>query len=123
MTKKSYRISQTKLNKAIELLILGEKSYTAIAQEVDISRNTLQKIREDSEVQGIMQERANTDIKVAVNKAATKLIKLMDAKSEMVSLEAVKLVLALNDIQVTEKSEIEHTGHIQFVDDINDPAD
>lgn len=47
MSKKDYRISKKKHDKAVELLIEGNMNYTEIAQEVGISRNTLKKIRDD----------------------------------------------------------------------------
>ena len=49
MSKKDYKISQKKYNKAVELLIEGNMTYTDIAQQVGISRNTLKRIRDDED--------------------------------------------------------------------------
>ena len=51
MDKKNFKISKKKLDQAINYLILGELNYSAIAQKVGISRQTLLAIRKDEEVQ------------------------------------------------------------------------
>lgn len=117
MNKKNYRISQKKLNKATELLILGQLNYSEIAQVVGISRNTLQRIREDEEVHNKIHEYSNNEIKLKAGKAASTLINLLDAKSEMVRLEAAKQILGLNGIQITDKLDIT-SENVVIIDDI-----
>ncbi len=90
----------------MELLALKEMSDTAIAQEVGISRNTLKRIKDDPEHQELFKTESESNIKMASQKAANKLIKLLDAKSELVSFQASQLILELSGIQVTDKQEI-----------------
>lgn len=47
MSKRDYRISKKKYDKAVELLIEGNMNYSETVQEVGISRNTLKKIRDN----------------------------------------------------------------------------
>lgn len=106
MSKNKYKISGKKLNKALELLALKEMSDSAIAQEVGISRNTLKRIKDDPEHQELFKTESESSIKMASQKAANRLIRLIDAKSELVALQASQLVLELSGIQVTDKQEI-----------------
>lgn len=106
MSKNKYKISGKKLNKALELLALKEMSDSAIAQEVGISRNTLKRIKDDPEHQELFKSESESSIKMASQKAANRLIRLIDAKSELVALQASQLVLELSGIQVTDKQEI-----------------
>lgn len=106
MSKNKYKISDKKLNKALELLALKEMSDSAIAQEVGISRNTLKRIKDDPGHQELFKNESETSIKMASQKAANRLIGLIDAKSELVALQASQLVLELSGIQVTDKQEI-----------------
>ncbi|HFI0143470.1 TPA: phBC6A51 family helix-turn-helix protein [Streptococcus suis] len=106
MSKNKYKISDKKLNKALELLALKEMSDSAIAQEVGISRNTLKRIKDDPEHQELFKSESESSIKMASQKAANRLISLIDAKSELVALQASQLVLELSGIQVTDKQEV-----------------
>ncbi|HEM2734205.1 TPA: helix-turn-helix domain-containing protein [Streptococcus suis] len=99
-------MSDKKLNKALELLALKEMSDSAIAQEVGISRNTLKRIKDDPGHQELFKNESESSIKMASQKAANRLIGLIDAKSELVALQASQLVLELSGIQVTDKQEI-----------------
>lgn len=100
MSKKDYKISQKKYNKAVELLIKGNMTYTEIAQKVGISRNTLQKIRDDEDTAKLIQSIASNDLKIAVSKASKTLINLLDAESETVRLQSARHILELGGIQV-----------------------
>ena len=106
MSKNKYKISKQKLSKALELLALKEMSDSAIAQEVGISRNTLKRIKDDPEHQALFKDESESTIKMASQKAASRLVGLIDAKSELVALQASQLVLELSGIQVTDKQEI-----------------
>lgn len=106
MSKNKYKISDKKLNKALELLALKKMSDSAIAQEVGISRNTLKRIKDDPGHQELFKNESESSIKMASQKAANRLIGLIDAKSELVALQASQLVLELSGIQVTDKQEI-----------------
>lgn len=118
MSKKTYRISKKKYDKAVELLMQGDLSYTEIAQEVGIARNTLQKIRKDEKTADLIRDNTDSDIKISVNKAGKTLIDLLNARSEFVRLEAAKHILELGGIQVTDKVDINSTEGIKIIDDI-----
>jgi len=100
MSKRDYRISKKKYDKAVELLIEGNMTYTDIAQHVGISRNTLQKIRDDEDTAKLIKDISNSDLKIAVSKASKTLINLLDAESETVRLQSARHILELGGIQV-----------------------
>lgn len=100
MSKRDYRISQKKYDKAVELLIEGNMTYTDIAKQAGISRNTLQKIRDDEDTAKLIKDISNSDLKIAVSKASKTLISLLDAESETVRLQSARHILELGGIQV-----------------------
>ncbi len=119
MSKKTYRISEKKYKKAVELLIERRLTYSEIAQEVGISRNTLQKIREDENTANLIKDNTDSEIKISVANAGKTLIDLLDAKSEFVRLEAAKYILGLGGIQVTDKVDLNSSEGIKIIDDIS----
>lgn len=120
MSRKNFKISNKKYEKALELLTEGNLNYSEIAQEVGICRNTLQKIREDEDTHKSIYDFASNNIKVAVGKASETLVGLLSAKSEMVRLEAAKQILGLNGIQVTGKLDMTAELKTVIVDDIGE---
>lgn len=99
MDKKKFKISKKKLDQAINYLILGELNYSAIAQKVGISRQTLLTIRKDEEVQNRINETARHNLSTGVAKASQTVITLLNAKSEKVRLDAATYILSLANIQ------------------------
>ena len=102
MDKKKFKISKKKLDQAINYLILGELNYSAIAQKVGISRQTLLTIRKDEEVQNRINETARHNLSTGVAKASQTVITLLNAKSEKVRLDAATYILSLANIQPNE---------------------
>ena len=102
MDKKNFKISKKKLDQAINYLIIGELNYSAIAQEVGISRQTLLAIRKDEEVQNRINETARHNLSTGVAKASQTVITLLNAKSEKVRLDAATYILSLANIQPNE---------------------
>ena len=102
MDKKNFKISKKKLDQAINYLILGELNYSAIAQKVGISRQTLLAIRKDEEVQNRINETARHNLSTGVAKASQTVITLLNAKSEKVRLDAATYILSLANIQPNE---------------------
>ena len=102
MDKKNFKISKKKLDQAINYLILGELNYSAIAQKVGISRQTLLAIRKDEEVQNRINETARHNLSTGVDKASQTVITLLNAKSEKVRLDAATYILSLANIQPNE---------------------
>ena len=102
MDKKKFKISKKKLDQAINYLIIGELNYSAIAQKVGISRQTLLAIRKDEEVQNRINETARHNLSTGVAKASQTVIILLNAKSEKVRLDAATYILSLANIQPNE---------------------
>jgi len=102
MDKKNFKISKKKLDQAINYLILGELNYSAIAQKVGISRQTLLAIRKDEDVQNRINETARHNLSTGVAKASQTVITLLNAKSEKVRLDAATYILSLANIQPNE---------------------
>ena len=102
MDKKKFKISKKKLDQAINYLILGELNYSAIAQKVGISRQTLLAIRKDEEVQNRINETARHNLSTGVAKASQTVITLLNAKSEKVRLDAATYIWSLANIQPNE---------------------
>ncbi|WP_299321690.1 hypothetical protein [uncultured Gemella sp.] len=102
MDKKKFKISKKKLDQAINYLILGELNYSAIAQKVGISRQTLLAIRKDEDVQNRINETARHNLSTGVAKASQTVITLLNAKSEKVRLDAATYILSLANIQPNE---------------------
>lgn len=119
MSKKTYRISEKKYEKAVELLIERRLTYSEIAQEVGISRNTLQKIREDENTANLIKDSTDSEIKISVANAGKTLINLLDARSEFVRLEAAKHILALGGIKVADKADLNSMEGVKIIDDIS----
>ena len=117
MTKKDYRISKKKYNKAVELLIEGNFTYTEIAQQVGIARNTLRKIRDDEDTARLIKDMASGDLKIAVSKASKTLIDLLDAESETVRLQSAKHILELGGIKVRDDEDASD-GLVLIFDDV-----
>ena len=117
MSKRDYRISKEKYDKAVELLIEGNMTYTDIAKQVGISRNTLQKIRDDEDTAKLIQSMASADLKIAVSKASKTLIELLDAESETVRLQSAKHILELGGIKVRDDEDASD-GLVLIFDDV-----
>ena len=75
-------------------------TYTDIAKQVGISRNTLKKIRDDEYTAKLIKDVSNSDLKIALSKASKTLINLLDAESETVRLQSARHILELGGIQV-----------------------
>ena len=102
MDKTNFKLSKKKLDQAINYLIIVELNYSAIAQKVGISRQTLLAIRKDEEVQNRINETARHNLSTGVAKASQTVITLLNAKSEKVRLDAATYILSLANIQPNE---------------------
>lgn len=118
MDKKKFKISKKKLDQAINYLILGELNYSAIAQKVGISRQTLLAIRKDEEVQNRINETARHNLSTGVAKASQTVITLLNAKSEKVRLDAATYILSLANIQPNENLIVDVKQNIGMLNQI-----
>lgn len=118
MDKKNFKISKKKLDQAINYLILGELNYSAIAQKVGISRQTLLAIRKDEEVQNRINETARHNLSTGVAKASQTVITLLNAKSEKVRLDAATYILSLANIQPNENLIVDVNQNVGMLNQI-----
>lgn len=118
MDKKKFKISKKKLDQAINYLILGELNYSAIAQKVGISRQTLLAIRKDEEVQNRINETARHNLSTGVAKASQTVITLLNAKSEKVRLDAATYILSLANIQPNENLIVDVNQNVGMLNQI-----
>ena len=92
-------------------------TYTDIAKQVGISRNTLKKIRDDEDTAKLIKDVSNSDLKIAVSKASKTLIDLLDAESETVRLQSAKHILELGGIKVRDDEDASD-GLVLIFDDV-----
>ena len=118
MDKKNFKISKKKLDQAINYLILGELNYSATAQKVGISRQTLLAIRKDEEVQNRINETARHNLSTGVAKASQTVITLLNAKSEKVRLDAATYILSLANIQPNENLIVDVNQNVGMLNQI-----
>ena len=118
MDKKKFKISKKKLDQAINYLIIGELNYSAIAQKVGISRQTLLAIRKDEEVQNRINETARHNLSTGVAKASQTVITLLNAKSEKVRLDAATYILSLANIQPNENLIVDVNQNVGMLNQI-----
>mgnify|MGYP001385372147 CR=1 FL=1 len=92
-------------------------TYTDIAKQVGISRNTLKKIRDDEDTAKLIKDVSNSDLKIAISKASKTLIELLDAESESVRLQSAKHILELGGIKVRDDEDASD-GLVLIFDDV-----
>lgn len=97
-----YEIKEKKLQ-AIPLLADTNKSYTQVAQELGIHRNTLLEWRKDTEFLKAVNDYAIGMLSEASVKAAQTMMDLLKAKSELVRFQAAKEILDKNELTQKDK--------------------
>lgn len=111
--------NESKKEKFIRLEMTTDMNYTELAKELNVSERTLYNWRKDPEFQS-MKDKLVTE---AFTDYATKAFKSVyelsqNAKSEFVKMQAAADILDRAGFKPTEKTEVEHSGVVQFVDDI-----
>lgn len=112
-----------KMTLCAQLVFEDELTVQEIAEELNISARTIYNWKKKDEFKTHIIQLERDYLKGLSGKAIRTMEDLLDARSEMVRYNAASDILDRTGHKPIEKSEIEHTGHIQFVDDINDPAD
>jgi hypothetical protein len=88
---------------AIRLLVSGEcKNIKAAAERAGLSREWLSKMLQRSQIQMFVQNETRKTIAAGTMRASARLLELVDASSEHVSLDAAKHVLAVEGIRPPE---------------------
>lgn len=91
-----FEIEQRK-QKAVKLLFEDDLTDEEIAKEVNRSRQTLAKWKKNEQFKAAQEQYKSLVVKDSFeSKALRKLIKLIDAKSEMVQLQAVTTILKMS---------------------------
>jgi hypothetical protein len=102
---KRLRISKPVL-KAIDLLISGEcKTQKAACERVNISETWLSIQLNKPAIEVFVAQRARRNLSRGVMRASARMVELLDASSEHVSLDASKHVLALDGIKPPDSSQ------------------
>jgi hypothetical protein len=98
-SKKKDRIPKAVI-RGCELIASGEcKTITAAAERVGITREWLSKQMQRSHVQAFIAQRARQTIASGMLRASARVLELVDASSEHVSLDASKYALAVQGIR------------------------
>lgn len=89
-----------KVRQALDLLAAGKAAtQKAAAEAVGIVPETLSRALQKSAAQVFMTQRARQTIAIASMRASERVVELIDASSEHVSLDAAKHVLAIGNIR------------------------
>lgn len=92
-----------KARQALDLLATRKAAtQKAAAEAVGLAPETLSRILKTSSAQVFLEQRARQTIAVASARASERLVELVDASSEHVSLDASKHVLAIGNIRPPE---------------------
>ena len=95
-----------KKRQAVPLLADTTLSYSNIAQELGIHRNTLYEWRQDTNFLKMVNDYSVKSLSEASAKAAQTMIDLLKAKSELVRFQAAKEILDKNEMTQKDKLEI-----------------
>lgn len=108
------RVSQA-IKAACDLIAAGKhKRFEDVATAVGISREHLSRSLGKDHVQAFISQRARRTIALGVLRASDRVVELVDAQSEHVSLDASKHVLAIDGIKPQENgTNVSITNHIQ----------
>jgi hypothetical protein len=93
--------------RACELLASGEcKTVTAAAQRVGVTREWLSRLLQRSHVQVFIERKSRENLHRGMLRASNRVLELVDAESEHVSLDASKHVLAIAGIKPTADAQV-----------------
>jgi predicted DNA-binding protein (UPF0251 family) len=122
-TAKEPRLSK-RVRQAIDLL--GRKDITQrdAAKQAGISEFHLSRVLKLPQIQVFIARSARRNIQLGVLRASNRVLELVDAESEHVSLDASKHVLAIEGIKPTADAQLSVNIDIKagFVIDISEPA-
>jgi hypothetical protein len=112
--------------RACELLASGEcKTITAAAERVGVTREWLSRLLQRSHVQVFIARKSRENIQRGVLRASNRIIELLDASSEHVSLDASKHILAIEGIKPSQDAQVSVNIDIKagYVIDLTDKPD
>lgn len=94
--------------KALELLVSGEcKSYSEVAQRVEISQKTLFNWRSEEEFSQELKRRIDLRISSSVPRAVRRIEKIIGSQNEEVALKACKDILDRSGYKASDRVELD----------------
>lgn len=109
-----------KQQKCVILMITTNKTQKQIANEIQVSENTICEWKKDEEFKAEIQKQMKENFGSLAIEAQQELRKLLRSKNENVKIQAIKDVLDRAGYKPVEKTEISGTGRVQLVDDVNE---
>jgi len=93
--------------RACDLLASGEcRTVTAAAERVGVSREWLSRLMQRSHIQAFIARKSRENIQRGMLRASHRVVELIDAQSEHVSLDASKHVLAIEGIRPPDQGQV-----------------
>ena len=93
--------------RACELLASGEcRTVTAAAERVGVTREWLSRLMQRSHIQAFIARKSRENIQRGMLRASHRVVELIDAASEHVSLDASKHVLAIEGIRPPDQGQV-----------------
>lgn len=111
--------SEAKKEKFVILEMTTDMNYTELAKELGVTERTLYNWRKEPEFQMMKEKMVRDAFSDIASKAFKSVVQLSQtANSELVRYQASADLLDRAGYKPTDKQEIEHSGAVQFVDDI-----
>ena len=109
-----------KQQKCIILMITSNKTQKQIANEIQVSENTICEWKKDKEFKKEIQKQMQENFGLIAIEAQQKLKKLLNSKNENIQIQAIKDILDRAGYKPIEKAEVTGTSIVQLVDDVNE---
>lgn len=100
-----------KQKKCIVLMITSNKTQKQIANEIQVSENTICEWKKDKEFKDEIQKQMQENFGLLAIEAQRKLKKLLNSKNENIQIQAIKDILDRAGYKPIEKTEV--TGNIE----------
>lgn len=107
-----------KQQRAVRLMFEGDLTQKQIAQELKVTEQTIINWRKRGDFKEAQLNFEREYLKGLSAKAMHTMENLLNAKSELVRFNAASDILDRTGFKPVDKQEIEHSGAVQFVDDI-----
>ena len=111
-----------KFEKCITLMITSDFNQKQIAEELKVTEQTISNWKKREDFQKLKKEMQQNYLNDQAAPALKTLSRLLKAKSELVRLQAATDILDRTGYKPVDRKEIEHTGAVQFIDDIGGMA-
>ena len=109
-----------KQQKCIILMITSNKTQKQIANEIQVSENTICEWKKDKEFKEEIKKQMQENFGLIAIEAQQKLKKLLNSKNENIQIQAIKDILDRAGYKPIEKAEVTGASIVQLVDDVNE---